>query len=216
MDKENVKYREQGIHVISSIFTVEHGKTKVLLIKRKNHPFLGKWALVGGALYNDETVESGLDREIKEKTGLENIKLVQSGIFSDPGRSPVMRMLAISYVGFVDFGKVSYLTDTEKTEDAALFDINEIPELAYDHNQILEKDLMTLREQIFQTNILAEFFPNGFTIPEIYSLCSTVIGKELDRRNFCKRLLNNGMVEKTDEKVTFMGKKPASLYKFVK
>ena len=105
------------------------------------------WALIGGALYNNEDLKTGLDREIKEKTGIENIKTVQSSIFSNPGRSPLMRMLAVSYVGILDFNKVQYLKDTLKTSDAKLFDIDEIPKLAYDHNEILKVDIETLKEK---------------------------------------------------------------------
>ncbi len=73
MEVNNPLYKNQGIHVISSIFTVDHGVVKVLLIKRKNNPFKDKWALVGGALYNNEDIESGLKREVREKTDIDNI-----------------------------------------------------------------------------------------------------------------------------------------------
>ena len=75
MEKNNPLYKNQGIHLISSIFTVEDGKVKVLLIKRKNEPFKDKWALVGGALYNNEEIEIGVKREIFEKTGIRDIDI---------------------------------------------------------------------------------------------------------------------------------------------
>ena len=81
MQKDNPLYKNQGIHVICSIFTIDKGKTKVLLVKRKNEPYKDMWALVGGALYNDETLEDGLKREIKEKTGICDIRL-SSLVFS--------------------------------------------------------------------------------------------------------------------------------------
>ena len=80
MELKNPLYKNIGIHVICSLFTVDNGDVKVLLIKRKNEPFKNKWALVGGALYNNETIEDGLRREIFEKTGLENINLYLSNI----------------------------------------------------------------------------------------------------------------------------------------
>lgn len=213
MVKEDIRYKDQGIHLICSIFTVEKGRTKVLLIKRKNSPYNGMWALVGGALYNNETVESGLAREVREKTGLDGVKFIHSGIFSDPGRSPVMRMVALSYIGILDFNKVKYLTDTEKTSDAQLFDIDDIPKLAYDHNQILEKDICTLKKEILRSDIIEGFYPDGFTLPELFMLYETILGKQLDRRNFRKKLLDSGIIIETGDKVVFNGRKPANLYK---
>ena len=75
MEKNNPLYKNQGVHLISSIFTVKEGNLKVLLIKRNNEPFKDKWALVGGALYNNETIDNGMKREIIEKTGIEDIDL---------------------------------------------------------------------------------------------------------------------------------------------
>ena len=96
-------YKNQGIHVITSLFTVEQGVVKVLLIKRKNEPFFGDWVLTGGALYNNESLEEGAYRELKEKTGIENIPIKQFKAFGRVDRSPVMRMVAIAYIGIIDY-----------------------------------------------------------------------------------------------------------------
>jgi len=213
MEKENVLYQNQGIHVICSIFTIEKGKTKVLLIKRKNNPYNGMWALVGGALYNNECAEDGLLREIREKTGIENIRCVHSGIFSNPDRSPVMRMVALSYVGILDFNRVKYVTDTIKTSDARLFDIEDIPVLAYDHNEILNNDIKTLKNEILRSDILEGFYSDGFTLPELHMLYEAILGKKLDRRNFRKKLLETGTIIDTGRQTVFNGKKPANIYK---
>jgi len=148
MEKNNPLYKNQGIHLISTIFTVKDGNLKVLLIKRNNKPFKDKWALVGGALYNTETVEDGMVREIIEKTGIEDIDLHFSNVFSSIDRSPIMRMIAISYVGLVDYKKLILLKKSLKTTDCDWFDINLVPDLAYDHNEIFNKSLETLRELI--------------------------------------------------------------------
>lgn len=213
MQLNNPLYKNQGIHVICSIFTIEKGKTKVLLIKRKNEPYKDMWALVGGALYNNEDLETGLLREIREKTGIKNIKTVQSAIFSNPERSPLLRMLAVSYVGILDFNKVQYLTDTLKTSDAKLFDIDDIPELAYDHNEILKANIETLKEKILVSDILESFYPNGFTLPELHLLYETILKENIDRRNFRKRLIENELILETGETEKFQGKKPAIIYK---
>lgn len=216
MQKDNPLYKNQGIHAICSIFTIDKGKTKVLLVKRKNEPYKGMWALVGGALYNDETLEDGLRREIKEKTGICDIKTVQSGIFSNPNRSPLMRMLAISFVGILDFSKIEVLTDTLKTSDAQLFDIDDIPPLAYDHNEILKNDIQTLKEKILDSDILESFYPNGFSLPELQVLYETILGVNIDRRNFRKRLIENNFILETGKTQKFNGKKPAIIYRINK
>ena len=81
MRKNFELYKNIGVHTITSIFTVDKGVVKVLLVKRKNEPFKDMWALVGGAVYNNELLREGALREIKEKTGLEGVKIYESGIF---------------------------------------------------------------------------------------------------------------------------------------
>ena len=214
MEKNNPLYKNQGIHLISSIFTVKDGNLKVLLIKRNNEPFKNKWALVGGALYNTETVDEGMKREIIEKTGIEDIDLYFSNIFSDIDRSPVMRMIAISYVGLVDYKKLTLLKQSLKTTDCDWFDIKLVPDLAYDHNEIFNSSIETLRELIDTTNIMKSLFNYEFTIPEIQNVYETILNKELDRRNFRKKLLQTNLIIETNNYKNYKGNKPAKLYKF--
>jgi len=216
LEVTNPLYKNQGIHVIASIFTVEKGVIKVLLVKRNNEPFKNKWSLVGGALYNNETLKEGIEREIKEKTGIENINIYFSNVFSEVKRSPVKRMIAISYIGIIDSHKVSILKKTLKTTDADWFKISEIPDLAYDHNEIIKEGIKTLKKEIVTTDILKSLFPNGFTIPEIHKTYETILGYELDRRNFRKKILSLGLITDTNKVINFEGKKPAKLYKFNK
>lgn len=214
MEKNNPLYKNQGIHLITSIFTVEEGILKVLLIKRNNEPFKDKWALVGGALYNNELVEDGVKREIIEKTGIKDINLYFSSIVSDVTRSPIMRMVALTYVGLVDYKKLSLLKETLKTTDCDWFTINNVPDLAYDHNKIFLKSLDKLKDLIETTDILKSLFSEEFTIPEIQNVYETILGKELDRRNFRKKLLQSNLIIETNNYKNYKGNKPAKLYKF--
>lgn len=214
MEKNNPLYKNQGIHVIASIFTVEKGVTKVLLIRRKNEPYKAKWALVGGALYNNENLEDGLKREIFEKTGIENIDLILSNVFGNLNRSNIMRMVGISYIGIIDSEKVKYLKETTKTIDADWFNINSLPDLAYDHNEIVNDALEKLKNCITSTDILNSIFPTGFTMPELQKTYETILNCKLDRRNFRRKILNIGIIEDTGKEVKFEGKKPAKLYRF--
>lgn len=209
-------YKNQGIHVIASIFTVDKGEVKVLLVKRSNEPYKGMWALVGGALYNNEFLEEGMQREIFEKSGLTNVKVYPSGIFDNPSRTPDMRMIAITYIGIIDKNKVQVLKKTLKTENSDWVRLDQVKELASDHNQILKKAIETLREQIISSDILKSLFPNGFTMPEVQKTYESILDKKFDRRNFRKKLLSLGIIEDTNKYIVFEGKKPAKLYKFNK
>ena len=214
MEVNNPLYKKQGIHVISSIFTVEDGVTKVLLIKKKNNPYKDMWALVGGALYNNEDLIDGVKREIFEKSGIKDIDIYFSSVFGSINRSPVMRMVAISYIGVIDSKRVGILKDTLKTSNSDWFPIDMIPKLAYDHNEILESSLENLKLRITETDILKSLFPNGFVIPEIQMVYESILKKNFDRRNFRKKLLSTGIVEDTNKVKVFEGKKPAKIYKF--
>lgn len=213
MDIYNPLYKNQGIHVISSLFTVETGDVKVLLIKNKNS-FQNNYILIGGALYNDEELVDGMKREIYEKTRIKNIRLYHSGIYSKVNRSNIKRMLAISYTGVVDSTKINLIKEVLKDTDAKWISLTKLPELAYDHKEILKDAILSLRERILTTNLLQELFPEGFTIPELQNVFELIFNKKLDRRNFRKKILNLDLIIDTKENVKYKGNKPAKLYKF--
>ncbi len=214
MRKTNALYKNQGIHVITAIFTVELGVTKVLLVKRKNEPYKGDWILTGGALYNNEDLEAGAKREIFEKTGIKDIEIEQFKAFGDVNRSPVMRMVAVAYIGVIDSSRVKLIRETINTSNADWFPIDKIPGLGFDHEEILKEALIYLQSKIVSTDILKALFPNEFTIPEIQKTYEAILNKKFDRRNFRKKLLSLDLIEDTNKTGRFEGKKPAKLYKF--
>ena len=214
MELNNPLYKKQGIHVISAIFTVDKGITKVLLIKRNNEPFKDMWALVGGALYNNETIDQGIKREVKEKIGI-NIKHIEMfNVFSKINRSPLMRMVAIGYIGIVDSSKVELIKKTLKTSDADWVSIDKVGSLAYDHNEILLDAIETLKHKIINTDILKSLYPTGFSLPEIQKTYEAILNKELDRRNFRKKMLSLDLIYDTGSTKKFNGTKPAKIYMF--
>lgn len=213
MEVNNPLYKNIGIHVICSLFTVDRGKVKVLLIKRKNEPFKDMWALVGGALYNNEKLEDGIRREIFEKTGLRNIDLYFSSIDDDINRSPIKRMVAINYVGVIDTYS-AILKDTKKTSNAKWVEFEEVGELAYNHNNVLKEAKKNLKKLVISSSVLKSLFPEGFTMPELQSVYESILEKKFDRRNFRKKILSLGLIEETDSTVIFNGKKPAKKYIF--
>lgn len=217
MEVKNPLYRNQGIHVITSIFTIEKGITKVLLIKKDSEPYKGTWSLVGGALYNNEELIEGAKREIFEKTGIDDIEIYLSDVFGSLERSTKMRMIAIAYFGVINCDYARALNDkVENKNDLEWFPINKIPDMAYDHKDQLLKSLECLKEKISYTSIMVSLFPNGFTIPELQKAYEIILGKSFDRRNFRKKLLSSGLIEETNMTVKFEGNKPANIYKFKK
>ena len=214
MEIKNKLYKNQGIHVITALFTVEQGVTKVLLIKRKNEPFKGDWVLTGGALYNNEDLIDGAYRELKEKTGIEHVEIKEFASFGKVDRSPIMRMVAIGFIGIIDSTRVKVLRETNATTNADWFPIDKIPPLGYDHEEILHEAILELRKEIVKTNILKSLFPNGVTIPELQKTYEAILNKKLDRRNFRKKMLSLKLLDDTNKLDKFEGNKPAKVYSF--
>lgn len=214
MNIKNPLYKNQGMHVMATLFTVEKGEVKVLLIQRENEPFKGKWALVGGAVYNNETLDEAIKREIKEKTSLEHVRLYQANVFDQVDRSPIFRMFCVSYIGVIDSKKVKVNKVTEKTSNAAWVNIKQVHILAYDGDLILKENLKTLQEKIINTDILKDFYSGYFTMPELLKTYEIILDKKIDRRNFRKKLLL--LVEDSKKEKRFEGNKPAKLYQFKK
>ena len=214
MELSNKLYKNIGIHVISTLFTVDKGVVKVLLVKRTNEPYKDYWALPGGALYNNELLEAGAKRELKEKTGLANIDLELSGVFDDIKRSELQRMIGISFLGVINTEGLELQKETLKTSSADFFEINKLPKLAYDHNNVVNKSINVLKKKILESNILKSLLPDEFTLPELQKVYESLLGVSLDRRNFRKKLLNDSIIQDTNKSVVFNGKKPAKLYSF--
>ena len=214
MELKNKLYKNIGIHVLSTLFTVDKGVVKVLLVKRTNNPYNGYWALPSGALYNNELLEVGAKRELKEKTGIDNVNLEMVGVFDKLDRSNLARMIGISFLGVIDINKVNIQKTTLKTSNAEYFPIDSIPILAYDHNEVIDKSLKILKNKIVKSDILKELFSKEFTLPELQKVYEALLNKNIDRRNFRKKMLSLNIIEDTNKTKIFEGKMPEKLYKF--
>ena len=112
----------------------------------------------------------------------------------------------------MDIKKAKIITETNKTSDSDWFDIRNIPELAYDYNEILNGSIESLKSLIQTTDILKSLFPNEFTLPELHQVYESILNINIDRRNFRKKMINSGFVKDTNKTITYKGKKPAKLY----
>lgn len=214
MNINDPRYKNQGLHVVLALFTVDNGKFKVLLIKRKNEPYKNKWILVGGCAYNTETATEALTREIYEKTHIKNINFEMFNVYTNPNRSPLMRMIAIAHIGVADHSIIEKFKQSEKASDADWFEIDRIPELGYDHKLILQDAIKTLKEKIFSTTIIKQLMPEFFTFSELKKTYESILGITLDKRNFRKKMLGEQILEETNNFVQTGKTKPSRLYKF--
>lgn len=211
MDLLNKKYIRQGIHGIVSLFTVEDSSIKVLLVKEKAGPFKDRWILTGGAIYNDEDIESGIRRELREKIDNSDFYMEQFGIYSDPNRTSVIRMVAVCYVALVNVNESTLIGNSE---DVKWFKIDDLPDLGYDHNQILKDSIEYLKKIILKSNIVRVLLPEYFTMPQLTKIYSTLLNKTIDRRNFRKKFLSLNLIDEVNYSGERKVGKPAKYYRF--
>lgn len=216
MDINNPLYRNQGIHVICTLFTVKDGEVKVLLVQRSNKPYTDKWMLPSGAVYNNENCETAIQREMLEKTGISGIYIEQFHTFSNPERSPLIRMIAVGYIGIVNSDNLKIKKKTKKTQNSEWFSLKDVPiDLAYDHTEILLASIETIKHKIMRSTIVKSLLPKYFTLPELQSVYEVILQKNFDRRNFRKKFLTLNLIENTGLTKEVKGHRPANLYKFV-
>jgi 8-oxo-dGTP diphosphatase len=216
------------------IFGYHQQQLKILLLKWKG---LDGWGLPGGFIKRREPLSQAAYRILQEKTSLRDLFLQQFHVFGDSpyrvqGRSArefkekfnlevdednwlLERTLSIGYFALVDYSKVTVQTDFF-TEDYQWWDVREIPSLLFDQNEVVEKALLTLRLQIYHQPIGYNLLPEKFTLPEIHTLYETILGKELDQRNFSKKLIALGLIRKLNERRSIGAHRSPFLYQFEK
>lgn len=201
------------IQVIINMFTITNGKLKVLLFRRDEEPFKGYWMLPSNLLMVNETLEECSEATIDEYVGLEDVYLEQCHLFSQMDRLPGDRILASSFIALVD-SKTIELKRKKRPFHSEWFPIDEIPKMVYDYANIVEDAICYLRKRMLNTSMLKYLYPSDFTLPELQILYEQVLGKELDRRNFRKKLLNLDLLEDTGYKTGGHNGRPAKLYRF--
>ena len=207
------KYPHPAVTTDCVIFGFDGSELQVLLIERGIEPFKGKWAFPGGFLNMDETAGEGALRELKEETGLENAYIEQFNTYSDPGRDPRERVITIAHYALVRIQEVKGGDDAAK---AQWFPIDEVPQLAFDHDKILRDAMRKLRERIHFEPIGFELLPEKFTMRDLQILYEPILGVKFDRRNFAKKMMHYELLNQLDETVRPTAKRDALLYSFNK
>jgi 8-oxo-dGTP diphosphatase len=195
-------------------YDAEEG-VSVLLITRKFEPFRKFWALPGGLVKEDESLEEAVRRELKEESGIDVSYLEQLYTFGKPDRDPRNRVVSVTYYGLVR-PKDYQLSAQTDAEDVAWFNINKLPKLAFDHKQIVETAIKRLRGKLTYEPIGFELLDKKFPFSDLEKLYQALLDKDLDRRNFKKRILSYGLVEELGESLQRSVGRPATLFQFNK
>lgn len=206
-------YPRPAVTVDCVVFGLDEGDLKVLLIRRKGEPFKGMWALPGGFVGMDETLEAAAARELREETGIGDFYLEQLYTFGDPGRDPRGRVISVAYYALVRLDRHRPQAATD-ADEAAWFSVSNPPALAFDHSVILATALERLKGKVRYRPIGFELLPEKFTLSQLQRLYETVLERKLDKRNFRKRILAMGLLEQTDEMQRDVAHRAARLYRF--
>ena len=193
------------------VFSVEDDRLKILLIRRKEAPFQGQWALPGGFVGIDESIDDCALRELQEETGLSGIYLEQLYTFGAPDRDPRERVISVAYFALTPMTGLT-LKHGSDAMDAQWHNIDALPELAFDHGAIIRLARERLTAKLDYSTVGLKFMPTEFTLSDVQSLYETVSGQARDKRNFRKWILSLEILEETGRKKTDGAHRPAMLY----
>jgi len=188
---------------------------QVLLIRRQLPPFQGQWALPGGFVRFDESLEAAARRELREETGIQDVFLEQLYTFGDRDRDPRDRVVTVAYYALINLTEHALQAKTD-AEEACWFPYNALPALAFDHQRIFATALQRLQGKLRYEPIGFELLPEKFPLTQLQRLYETVLNQKLDKRNFRKKLLKMGLLIELDEWQTGVAHRAARLYQFDK
>lgn len=187
----------------------------VLLIQRKYEPFKNSWAIPGGFVLEEESLEQAVRRELVEETGITVQYLEQLYTFGDPDRDPRQRIVSVAYMGLVKTSQYQDLKASTDAANAAWFSIRKLPSLAFDHKKLLDMAAERLRSKIRYQPIGFELLDKKFPFSDLEKLYIALLDREINRRNFSKKILSFGILEDTGELARTEGKgRPSKMYRF--
>jgi 8-oxo-dGTP diphosphatase len=208
-------YARPALTVDIVVFALDDAGLKVMLIQRDLEPFAGRWALPGGFVRVDESLDEAARRELQEETGLRNLYLEQLYTFGDLGRDPRERVVTVAYYALVNIAGHDIRATTDARQ-ARWFAVDQLPRLAFDHARILEAALTRLRGKVRYQPIGFELLPEKFPLRRLQHLYETVLGRALDKRNFRKKILGMDILVELRESEQDVSHRAARLYRFDK
>ena len=207
------EYPRPALTVDCVVFGLDDEDLKVLLIRRGVEPFAGRWALPGGFVRMDESLDGAARRELEEEAGIRPGHLEQLYTFGAPGRDPRGRVVTVAYFALVKLSDHVLHAATDARE-AAWFPVWRAPKLAFDHADVLAMALRRLKGKVRYQPIGFELLPPKFTLTQLQRLYEVILERELDKRNFRKKLLAMDLLEELDEVEQDVSHRAARLYRF--
>ena len=196
------------------IFGFDEGKLKILIGKRKMDPGRGEWSLYGGFVRSDESVDDAASRTLFVLTGLRNLFMRQVGAFGNVDRDPGERVVSIAYYALINVK--DYDDILRRAHGLVWMDVNEIPQLYSDHNEMVLKARKMMQQKLATEPVGFRLLPSLFTLTQLQKLYEAVNGVELDKRNFRKHVKEMDFIEKTELIDKTSSKRGAYLYRFNK
>jgi ADP-ribose pyrophosphatase YjhB (NUDIX family) len=196
------------------IFGFDEGKLRVLIGRRHMDPGRGEWSLYGGFVRSDESINDAANRVLFDLTGLRNLYMRQVGAFGSVDRDPGERVISIAYYALINVK--DYEDELRKEHGVEWVNVDEIPELYSDHNEMIKKARKLMRQKISSEPIGFRLLPSLFTLSQLQKLYEAVHGEDLDKRNFRKRIKEMDFIEKTGLIDKTGSKRGAYLYRFNK
>ena len=194
------------------IFGFDEGKLKILIGRRKMDPGRGEWSLYGGFVRSDEGIDDAANRVLFDLTGLRNLYMRQVGAFGNVDRDPGERVISIAYYALINVK--DYDERVRKEHSVEWMNVEELPKLYSDHNEMIRKALKLMRQKLRTEPIGFRLLPDLFTLTQLQKLYEAVNGEELDKRNFRKRIKEMDFIEKTELIDKKGSKRGAYLYRF--
>ena len=194
------------------IFGFDEGKLKVLIGRRQMDPGRGEWSLYGGFVAADENIDEAASRTLSELTGLRNIYMRQVGAFGSVDRDPGERVISIAYYALINVK--DYDERVRLEHNVEWMNVNELPKLYSDHNEMIVQALMQMRQKLRTEPIGFRLLPSLFTLTQLQRLYEAVKGETLDKRNFRKRIKEMDFIEKTELIDKTESKRGAFLFRF--
>jgi 8-oxo-dGTP diphosphatase len=207
------RYERPSVTVDVVIFTLRDRELHVLLVQRRRWPFEGYWALPGGFINMDESLEAAARRELEEETGVRDVYLEQLYTFGDPQRDPRTRVISVAYFALVR-ADVHQLRTSEETTDVRWFALRDVPQpLAFDHDTLLAVALSRLRSKLEYTTLAFQLLPEVFSILELKDIYEQILGEKLDKGNFYRKIREADVLEETGMVREGRGR-PTQLWRF--
>jgi ADP-ribose pyrophosphatase YjhB (NUDIX family) len=211
------KYKSQDrvlLAVDCIIFGFDGQQLKALLIKRGFEPEKGKWSLMGGFVGQDESADEAAMRVLHQLTGMRDIYMEQLYCFSDVNRDTAGRVVSLAYYSLINIEE--YNEQLEQDHEAHWFPLSAIPELIFDHKQMVTLAKERLCKKVSNHPVGFELLPKKFTLPQLLMLYEAIFGSALDKRNFTRKILSLGFLKKLNEKEKASSRKGAFYYVFDK